>query len=498
MTDLWQEPVAEKRETVTLGAGEERELLVEFTPRRRGFFKVALHAGHSDADSGWVEDLGGFTIVPKSVYDAPRNPSSVFGGHMDGINLEWHLQAGRKLGIQWARCHDMMQQTWWRRIQPDGPNQWIWMDDAQKLVDQAGFRTLGEFMWTPKWASSAAPGAPGNPETYPPRNWDDFARYVFETVNHYRGSIHTWEVWNEPHYNGFWSGTPEQYAKLVEIAYREAKRADPTCTIIGGGGTWVRGMKWITATLDAVSGEAMDGYSIHYLEPDIAVERLPILRRVLNDHGVTGPIWDTEANVPSTSFFDQIRNDHREPEARYHFRNACFELVRNYMENLANGVQRVFYYEQADPWRFREFPTARPVQDLPYGDIHGSMWDEDRMPRPIAAAHAALALAIEGKTFKERLDRGDLHVSIFEGPDGATAVQYASFPAFAQREELRLPLPAGSRAEDFTVIDVKGNESKPRVEGGKIVLLKAREAVYVTTTGAGAAARLRGLYASAP
>jgi len=498
LTDLWQKPVEARRETVALAAGEERELLAEFRPPRRGWFKVALWAGRSPQDLGWIEDLGSFTVLPKAVYDAPRNPDSYFGGHMDGINLEWHLQVGRKLGIQWARCHDMMQQTWWRRIQPDSPDQWIWFDDGQKLIDGLGFFTSGEFMWTPKWATSAAPDAPGNPETYPPKDWDDFERYVYQTVSHYRGSIHHWEVWNEPHYNGFWSGTAEQYAKLMAIAYREAKRADPTCTVIGGGGTWVRGMRWITATLDATSGKAMDAYSIHYLEPDIAAERMPLLRRVLNEHGVSGPIWDTEENVPSTSSFDQIRRGHMEPEARYHFRNACSEFVRCYMEALSSGVQRIFYYEQADPWRFREFPKARRVEELPYGDITGSMWDECRMLKPVAAAHAALAFAIEGRTFRERIDKGDLHAFIFEGKDSATAVQYATLPSFAQREEVRLPIPQGARAEDFTVTDAMGNERRPRVEAGKIVLLRAREPVYVMARGAHAAAMLAAVYRSPP
>jgi len=496
LIDLWQQTVAEQSQTITLMAGEERELSVDFAPPARGCFKVALYAGESAESVAWVEDLGSFTVAPRVLYERPRDPASCFGGHMDGINLEWHLQAGRKIGIQWARCHDMLQQTWWTRIQPDAPDQWLWLDDTQATVDRLGFRTSGEFMWTPKWATSAAPGAPGNPATYPPRDWNDLARYARETVTHFRGSIHHWEVWNEPHFSGFFSGTPEEYARLLEVCYTEAKRADPGCFVLGGGGPTVRQYDWIERVLQAGGAAHMDGFTMHYLEPDIADERVAKLRALLDRYGMTGPLWNSEECVFSTSFLDQCRVGCEEPEARYHFRNACFELVRRYMLNLSNGVQRVFYYDQADPWRFRTYPKPRP--QFENGPIGGTMWDEGQAFRPLAAAHAALALAIEGKPFRQRIERGDLRAFVFGDETSATAVHYAAFDSFARREEVRLPLPDGLQAEHFTVIDVMGNESRPRVEDGRLLLLLAREPVYLVLTGPDAVGSLAQCYRWTP
>jgi hypothetical protein len=89
--------------------------------------------------------------------------------------------------------------------------------------------------WTPDWA--ARPDAdPGARAMLPPRDLADFERYVFETVKHYRGAVSHWEVWNEPHYAGFWRGTPEEYVDLCRVAHRAAKRADPAAVILGGGG----------------------------------------------------------------------------------------------------------------------------------------------------------------------------------------------------------------------------------------------------------------------
>ncbi len=493
LIDVRQQEVAEKAVPATLVPGAEQELTVEFQAPARGCFKVALWAGTGEQDMGWVEDLGSFTVLAPSVYDRPRNPDSYFGGHMDGINLDWHLQSGRKMGVQWARCHDALQQGWWTRIQPDSPDKWQWpYDDAQIRLDELGFETLGEFLWVPKWATSK-PDSP-KPRAEPPGDWDAFARYVFTTVEHYRDSISHWEVWNEPHFAGFWRGTPEEYAQLLKAAYREAKRADPDCFVLGGGGVWARRLDWIENMLNAGGGEAMDGFSIHYLEPDIASDLMPRLRQLLNEHGVTGPIWNTEANVPSTSFFNQVRQGRKEPEARYHFRNACYELVRMYMENIANGVERVFYYAQVDPWRYKPFPKPRVFDEAP---ASGCMWDEGQMLKPFAAAHAALTMAIEGKTFQMRLTRDSLQAFIFADEDSAAAVMYAMFDSFTASAVARMTLPDGLSDDAITIIDFMGNEAPAKVEDGTLTLGASRERVYIVIRGQNAAAALRRLVASA-
>ena len=397
---------------------------------------------------------------------------------------------GAKLGIQWARCHDMLQHTWWTRIQPDRPDQWNWMDDTQKSLDQMGFSTLGEFLWTPRWASAKA----GDARPQAPPDEAAFARYVANTVSHYGKSIHHWEVWNEPFFSGFWGGTAEEYAKLLQIAYREAKKADPGCFVLGGGGVDLGNMGWIEKLVRSLPGKSMDGCSIHYLEPEMAAEQLGRLRALLKERGMEVPIWNTEASVPTSSFLDQSRLEAMEPEARYHFRNACHELVRMYMENIANGVQRVFYYYQADPWRSQEFAKPRV---LPHAPLGAGMWDEGRMLKPIAAAHAALALALEGKTYKSRTSVGELRAFFFQGKDSAAAVQYAAFKKFGACATVRLALPEGAQEGDFAVVDFMGNESAPVSDRGHIILPLSREPVYLICRRPSGADVLQRMYAGA-
>jgi hypothetical protein len=484
-----QVAVSEQPLTGTPGTpvGPKQRLRYATIPPARGCFKVVLEAGPDAQHLGWVEDLGSFAVVPPQLQTRARLAISFFGGHMDAINLDWHLRQARRLGVQWARCHDMMQWTWWDRLQPNGPNDWRWADDYQKQVDALGFGTSGEFLWVPKWAQNpnARPGV--NPATYPPADLAAFGRYVYETVSHYKGSIHVWEMWNEPFYAGFFSGSPEQYAEMLKVAYRQAKRADPTCIVMGGGGVNMQSMGWIAAMVKAAGGDCMDAFSIHYLSPDSAEADMVWLHSQLAAIGFKGPVWNSEESVLTSSFLDQARTDYVEPEARYHYRNACCELVRTYMENLSNGISRVFYYELADPWRQKagEKPSAAAPSRL-----GTSLWDEDWMPRPIASAYAALALAIDGKPYVLSIERGLLRVFIFADKGSATAVQYAMYPSVQQKAQLTIDLPAGTKLMDFM-----GNE-KPVTPGTRRLPL-SREPLYVTCTGPQPAAKLTAAYSKA-
>lgn len=482
--------LTEGREIKTLldpAKGAEKTFEISAKASERGCFKVRLFAGPDDQHTGWVEDVGSYAVVSPELDTRPRIPNSYFGGHMDAINLGWHLKQARRLGVQSARCHDMMQWTWWDRVQPEGPDQWRWADDYQKQVDALGFQTSGEFLWVPKWAQNPSAPAAVNPATYPPADLDAFGRYVYETVSHYKGSIHVWEMWNEPHYSGFFSGTPAQYAEMLKVAYRGAKRADPTCTVMGGGGVNMQSMGWIAAMLKAAGGNCMDAFSIHYLNPDTAKTDMAWLHEQLASVGFKGPIWNSEESVLTSSFLDQARTDYAEPLARYHYRNACYELVRTYMENLSNGVSRIFYYELADPWRMKggEKPSAPTPSRL-----GTSLWDEDWMPRPIAAAYAALALAIDGKPFVQRVDRAPLQAFIFGDAKSATAVHYAMYPSFEKWKSMTLKLPGQGE-----VMDYMGNEKPVRWQNWLAPL--SREPVYVTYTGPTAAATLVRAYEQA-
>ncbi len=90
-----------------------------------------------------------------------------------------------------------------------------------------------ELGFTPRWNSTAPPGDP-NYLNFPPRDYDAFGRYVYESVRRYP-EVPYWEIWDEPDLPGYWRGSPAEYAQLLAVAYQQVKRANPQAKVLLGG-----------------------------------------------------------------------------------------------------------------------------------------------------------------------------------------------------------------------------------------------------------------------
>ena len=146
----------------------------------------------------------------------------------------------------------------WADIQPDGPDDWSWL--GRTLPPRAvagelnrGVHLAGLLQFTPTWAATDLddPGrsVPQNldlPDDDPENYW---GRFVYETVRYYTGRIDEWIVWNEPEFHPndaagkgsyTWLGTDAEFARLMEVAYRAAKRANPKATVaFPGTSYWI-------------------------------------------------------------------------------------------------------------------------------------------------------------------------------------------------------------------------------------------------------------------
>jgi xylan 1,4-beta-xylosidase len=75
----------------------------------------------------------------------------------------------------------------------------------------------------------------------PPADLDKYADIARHVVMHYNQGwdqgfhygLRYWEVWNEPDFKVFWTGTPQQYYELYEKVARAVKAADPHA-LVGG------------------------------------------------------------------------------------------------------------------------------------------------------------------------------------------------------------------------------------------------------------------------
>jgi len=146
----------------------------------------------------------------------------------------------------------------WADIQPNGPDDFSWLGRTvppRALADELnrGVKMAGLLQFTPTWAATSLddPGrsVPQNldlPDDDPRNYW---GRFVYETVRYYTGRIDEFIVWNEPEFRSTdaagqgsytWLGTDQQFARLMEVAYRAAKRANPNAVVaFPGTSYWV-------------------------------------------------------------------------------------------------------------------------------------------------------------------------------------------------------------------------------------------------------------------
>lgn len=491
LLDFYERPVGEVETTVERTAGRTVRAKVPLQPPRRGIFKVSLMVQGTGGPPVPQGDLLSFSVLPRELGERPANEASPFGGHPHWEVPEFHYALARKIGMRWARDHDTIQYTWWVNVQPGGEGKgrvWRWYDEDLAILKRNRLHLLGEFLYVPDWASSAPPEADARTRrTSPPRDLKDFARYVYETVKHYREVIKYWEVWNEPHYSGFWRGTPEQYVQLLRLAYESAKRANPDCVIIGGGGIALNALDWVERAFEAGLLRYCDVISFHYglgglpLESDWERFRhaLAQLRALMRRYGEEKPLWNTEAAVYGTSFLDPHRAGYAEPEAPYHFREAAYKLVRMYVANLANGVQKVFYYDVLWPRRrgFIEAARRNPVNTRML-ELHGGL-------KPLGVAYATLADLLEGAQWLTRVDLApNVHAYLFTHGAEHIAVYWGNYGR--QWREAQLSVPARGR---WTLIDVMNDRPpltagpSPAGTGERLVLPLSRAPFFVLATG---------------
>jgi xylan 1,4-beta-xylosidase len=139
----------------------------------------------------------------------------------------------------------------------------------------------------------------------PPKDWGRWANLVSDLVRHLIGRygrsevLDHWsfEVWNEPNLDVFWSGTPEEYFRLYDVTARAIRSVDPALRV-GGPASAASG--WIDeflAHLDS-SGAPLDFLSTH------TYGNSPLdLRPALDRHGRGQlPIWWTEWGTTPTHF----------------------------------------------------------------------------------------------------------------------------------------------------------------------------------------------------
>lgn len=208
---------------------------------------------------------------------------------------------------------------------------------------------------------SDEPPGPGR-QINPANVW---AEFVFNTVERYRPGgvlasqkgwrrgqgIRYWEIWNEPDYDLFWQGSVSDYHRLLEVAYKSIKAADPEATVLLGGLAFYDKPGWFPALLDLLAANPgpppFDVASLHHYLSIYNSERLVRqFRAALDAAGLAHvPLWITESGVsvwddyPATAYNVSPGEPFRATMAE----QAAY-VIQNSALALYNGVERYYHF----------------------------------------------------------------------------------------------------------------------------------------------------------
>lgn len=278
-----------------------------------------LAAVKIDSDDRRAQELTYFAINGSKVFHIP-----------DEIDTTVVKRLGwmQELGVKWDRSD-----WWWHVIEPKpGQFDFSFPDKVVELYKAHGIQILPILCYGRSgWEHGNAP--------YTEEYMRQFANFVYETVRHHEDDFTYWAIWNEPNILPFWSPEPnvEHYAQLLKLSYEAAKRADPDCKILAPV-TAGFDRKFIERLYQLGGKDYFDVFDYHYYrhhppEKDVPRE-IAAIRALMHRFGDDKPIWITETGV--TSPVD------KQPES---YDRQAMLIVRNHLLCLAEGVERIFYFD---------------------------------------------------------------------------------------------------------------------------------------------------------
>ncbi len=247
-------------------------------------------------------------------------------------------------GIYWTRL-----ELWWGVVEPEkGKFDWTFADKVAKFYKDHGMNGMCILCYSSAW-SGKPPADDAERALY--------ADYVYQMVNRYKDTFHVWEIWNEPNIPSFWPEPDvKDYTLMLKEAYKAAKKADPTCTILAASTSgpdldFIKGIK-ANGGWDYCDGISIHPYSMfggpiqqrldktlrmhqEYLRSTFKVQGSKFRpgSGTLNlKPGTLNPksLWITEMGWTSQNAEED--------------RDQAIAITQSYVIALANGIEKLFWF----------------------------------------------------------------------------------------------------------------------------------------------------------
>ncbi|MEP7292296.1 MAG: hypothetical protein ABI835_10955, partial [Chloroflexota bacterium] len=284
-------------------------------------------------------------------------------------------------------------------------------------------------------AFSDGTDTPGN-KTPNPNN--PYAAFVYQAVMRYKPGgalagqlgwqpdqgIRVWEAWNEPDLSMFWSGSVQDYARLLKVTYLVVRQADPLAQVMFAGLAYIdpNWNDYLARTLMIIERDPQrDAYNwyfdiaaVHsYTDAERSWSVVRWMKQVLAAYGLSRPVWLNESGVPVWDDYPGPTWTAGSPGGRQ-YRGTQAEQALYVIESTAlawaSGADVVFLFQLYDDCGNQPSGTNFPPDSGQAGDAYG-MFRNDRSnacftespqpntPRPAATAYYRMAQVFGGRRF---------------------------------------------------------------------------------------------------
>src|SRR3954454_1264324 len=291
---------------------------------------------------------GGLQTAPTPSPDkaAAKLPDTFFGMHDLQPELGWPTVKFGALRLWDAHVT-------WRELEPQrGEFDWTLLDQWVAAAERHGVAVDLVLGQTPQWASAfpERAGLYGKGAAAPPLDMGDWRNYVQAVASRYRGRIASYEIWNEPNWQGSFYGSPQQLLTMTRVAARAVDNVDPAAQVVSPSFVLADRYNWLwlrsfvrNGGANGVDVLAIHGYLLPGHQPEEAVAYLRRIRALLSHYHVSRPIWDTEHNVL------KAHNRAFTPSV------GAAVLARSYLLAPTMQVSRLYWYG----WRNGQFGGVR-------------------------------------------------------------------------------------------------------------------------------------------
>jgi len=223
-------------------------------------------------------------------------PNDPFG--MNIHEIEYVTDASpsvAKAQIRWVRI-----MAWWKWMEPNpGQIDWSQLDARINSARSQGLEVLITFTSIPPWANGSSPSCDfwGGQCSGPLANPNYFANFASAVANRYKNDVRYYEIWNEPDWHAFWTGSVAQWRDQILIPGSSAIRSTDPDSLIVGPATFSNSK---FKTFVGQSCAYLDVLSTHYynLNAQGMLSQADALKSYIQTN-CNRPFWVTEFGVDS-------------------------------------------------------------------------------------------------------------------------------------------------------------------------------------------------------